>query len=104
VARIKAGGATRTRSRDRRRAAGRRARSIASKLRLRSAAGKDEAQTAVRRLTGESGDIAGAAMRDSAAVVRNANRTLQRVSGQRKARLHRAINRRSRLWLRQRRT
>ena len=39
VARIKAaGGATRTRARDRRRSAGRRARSIASKLRLRGAA------------------------------------------------------------------
>jgi IS5 family transposase len=93
VERIKAaGGATRTGSRDRRRAAGRRARSIASKLRLRSAAAKDEAQTAVRRLTGELADIAEAALRDAAAIVRNAGRALYRVSGQRKGRLHRAIN------------
>jgi transposase, IS5 family len=93
VERIKAaGGATRTGSRDRRRAAGRRARSIASKLRLRSAAAKDEAQTAVRRLTGELADIAEAALRDAAAIVRNAGRALYQVSGQRKGRLHRAIN------------
>jgi transposase, IS5 family len=93
VERIKAaGGATRTRSQDRRRAAGRRARSIASKLRLRSAAAKDEAQTAVRRLTGELAGVAEAAMRDAVAVVRNAKRALHRASGQRKARLHRAIN------------
>jgi IS5 family transposase len=93
VERIKtAGGATRTRFRDRRRAAGRRARSIASKLRLRSAAAKDEAQTAVRRFTGELAGVAEAAMQDAVAVVRNAKRALHRASGQRKARLHRAIN------------
>ena len=47
VARIKAdGGATRTRSRDRRRSAGRRARSIAAKLRLRGAQHRDQAQAA----------------------------------------------------------
>jgi len=45
VERIKAaGGATRTRSRDRRRAAGRRARSIAAKLRLRGQQHRDQAQ------------------------------------------------------------
>ncbi len=93
VERIKtAGGATRTRSRDRRRAAGRRARSIASKLRLRTAAGKDEAQTAVRRLTGELAGIADAAIRDAAAVVRNATRALRGAAGPRKGRLRRAIN------------
>jgi transposase, IS5 family len=93
IERIKAaGGATRTRSRDRRRIAGRRARAIASKLRLRSAAARGEAQTAVRRFTGELAGIAEAAMRDAVAVVRNANRTLPRASGPRRARLHRAIN------------
>ena len=93
VERIKAGGgATRTSCRDRRRATGRRARSIASKLRLRAAAAKDEAQTAVRRLTSELADIAEHTMRDAAAVVRNAKRALRRASGQRKARLHRAID------------
>jgi len=56
VARIKAaGGATRTRARDRRRSAGRRARSIASKLRLRGAQQRDQTQAAVRRITGELG-------------------------------------------------
>jgi len=48
VERVKAaGGATRTRSRDRRRAAGRRARSIASKLRLRGEQQRDDAQAVV---------------------------------------------------------
>jgi transposase, IS5 family len=93
IERVKtAGGATRTRSRDRRRAAGRRARSIASKLRLRSAAAKDEAHTAVRRLTGELAGIAEAAMRDAVAVMRNARRGVGRARGQRKGRLCRAIN------------
>jgi IS5 family transposase len=96
VERVKAGGgATRTRSRDRRRAAGRRARSIASKLKLRGAQQRDEAQSAVRRITGELADIAEAAMRDADAVVRNARRALRRAtgpSGQAKGRLHRALN------------
>ena len=93
VARIKAaGGATRTRARDRRRSAGRRARSIASKLRLRGQQQRDEAQAAVRRITGELAEIAEQAMGDAAAVLRNAKRALRRATGQRKARLHRAIN------------
>src|SRR4051812_15447604 len=59
VKRIKAcGAAPRTRSRDRRRAAGRRARSIASKLRLRGEQQRDEAQAAVRRVTGELAGLA----------------------------------------------
>jgi IS5 family transposase len=49
VERIKsAGGATRTRAQDRRRSTGRRARSIASKLRLRGELQRDQAQAAVR--------------------------------------------------------
>jgi IS5 family transposase len=93
VARIKAaGGATHTCCRDRRRAAGRRARSIASKLRLRAAEGKDEAQAAVRRITGELAGLAEQAIADATAVVRNAKRALRSASGQRKAQLHRAIN------------
>jgi IS5 family transposase len=93
VGRIKAaGGATRTRSRDRRRSAGRRARSIAGKLRLRGAQQRDEAQATVRRITGELADLAEAAMRDAAAVVRNARRALRTATGQRKGRLRRAIN------------
>jgi len=46
-----AGGATRTRVRDRSRAAGKRAHSIGAKLRSRSAAGREEALAAVRRTT-----------------------------------------------------
>jgi IS5 family transposase len=93
VERIKAaGGATRTRSRDRRRAAGRRARSIASKLRLRGEQQRDEAQAAVRRVTGELADLAESAMRDAAAVIRNGKRAVRRVSGQMRGRLRRAIN------------
>ena len=45
-----AGGATRTRVRDRSRSAGQRARSIASKLRLRGAAAREEGQAANERL------------------------------------------------------
>ena len=93
VARIKAaGGATRTQSRDRRRSAGRRARSIAAKLRLRGEQQRDHAQAAVRRITGELAAITQAAMREAAAVIRNARRALRGASGHRKGRLHRAIN------------
>jgi IS5 family transposase len=93
VVRIKTlGGATRTRVRDRRRSAGRRARSIASKLRLRGAQQRDEAQAAVRRITGELADIAEATMRDAAAVVRNARRALCTATGVRRGRLAQAIN------------
>jgi len=94
VAGIKAaGGATRTASRDRRRSAGRRARSIAAKLKLRGEQQRDAAQAAVRRITGELAGIAEAAMRDAAAVIRNARRALRTATGHRKGRLHRAINR-----------
>jgi len=93
VDRIKAdGGATRTQSRDRRRAAGRRARSIAGKLKLRGAQQRDEAQATVQRITGELAGLAEAAMRDADAVVRNARRALGKATGQTRGRLHRAIN------------
>ena len=93
VERIKAaGGATRTRARDRRRSAGRRARSIAAKLRLRGEQQRDQAQTAVRRITGELAGIAEQALREASSVIRNARRALRTATGQRKGRLHRAIN------------
>jgi IS5 family transposase len=93
TARIKTlGGATRSRVRDRRRSAGRRARSIASKLRLRGAQQRDEAQAAVRRITGELADIAEASLRGAAAVVRNARRALRTAIGVRKGRLAQAVN------------
>src|SRR5258708_10234932 len=47
-----AGGATRTRVRDRSRSAGRRAHAIAARLRMRAAQGREEAQAAVRRVPG----------------------------------------------------
>jgi transposase, IS5 family len=93
VARIKAaGGARRTRVRDRRRSAGRRARSIAAKLRLRGEQQRDQAQAAVRRITGELAGIAETAMREATAVIRNARRALRAATGCRRGRLHRAIN------------
>lgn len=93
VARIKAaGGAGRTPSRDRRRSAGRRARSIASKLKLRGQQQRDQAQAAVRRITGELAGIAEQVMGEAATVIRNAKRALRTATGQPKGRLHRAIN------------
>jgi transposase, IS5 family len=93
VARIKAaGGATRTQARDRRRSAGRRARSIASKLRLRSAQQRDQVQAVVRRITGELADIAEQTMRDAVAVIGNARRALRTAAGSRRGRLQQAIN------------
>jgi hypothetical protein len=86
------GGATRTQARDRRRAAGRRARSIASRLRLRAQQQRDQAQAAVRRITGELADIAEAAMRDADTVIRNAGRALGTATGARKGQLQQAIN------------
>ena len=87
-----AGGATRTRVRDRRRSAGQRARSIAAKLRLRGAAARQEGQAAVLRITGELGDIAQSVMADAQAVVRNARRGLRTTGGRRRGQLHRALN------------
>lgn len=87
-----AGGATRTRARDRRRSAGQRARSIAAKLRLRGAAAREEGQAAVLRITGELAGIAESAMRDAQTVLRNARRGLRTATGARRGQLHRALN------------
>jgi IS5 family transposase len=73
-----AGGATRTRLRDRSRAAGRRAHGIAAKLRLRGAAGRDEAQATVRRITGELAELAERAAADAQRLLANARRALRR--------------------------
>lgn len=102
-----AGGATRTMVRNRSRAAGRRAHQIGSKLRSRSAAGRDEALAAVRRTTGELADLAETAVRDAERLVANAKRALRRarikaeadraagesdpVAGRRRGRLARAV-------------
>ena len=73
-----AGGATRTKVRDRSRSAGKRAHAIGAKLRMRSAAGKDEAQAAVRRVTGELADLAQTVAKDAERVLGNAKRALRR--------------------------
>jgi len=75
-----------------RRSAGRRARAIASKLQLRGAQQRDQAQAVVRRITGELADIAEQTMRDVMAVIRNARRALRTATGPRRGRLAQAIN------------
>src|SRR5918912_745330 len=66
VRRIRAaGGATRTRVRDRGRSAGAKAHAIGAKLRSRAAAGREEAQAAVRRVTGELADLADRTAREA---------------------------------------
>ena len=103
-----AGGAMRTRVRDRSRAAGRRAHEIAAKLRTRSAAGRDEAQATVRRVTGQLAELAATAADDAERLLANAKRALRRAraeaaelrergehdaaAGRRRGRLARAVN------------
>ncbi|SNR83274.1 ISNCY family transposase [Blastococcus mobilis] len=103
-----AGGATRTRLRDRSRAAGRRAHGIAAKLRLRGAQHRDEAQATVRRITGELAELAERAAADAERLLANARRALRRArakaadrvaagrrnaaAGRRRGRLRRAVD------------
>lgn len=77
-----AGGAKRTRMRDRRRAAGRRARAIASRLRLRN-----DAKAAVLRITEQLAGLAETTAADAEKVVRNARRGLRRAGDDASARL-----------------
>src|ERR1700752_3978161 len=67
-----AGGATRTRVRDRSRSAGKRAHAIASKLRCRAALGREEAKAAVLTSTGELAELAETAVRDAERLLANA--------------------------------
>jgi len=103
-----AGGAVRTRLRDRSRAAGTRAHSIAAKLRSRSQLGRDQVKDAVVRVTGELADLAQAATRDAQRLLVNARRSLRQAqakaaqlaragvrdaaAGRRRGRLARAVN------------
>jgi transposase, IS5 family len=103
-----AGGATRTKVRDRSKAAGKRAHQIGAKLRMRAAAAKDEARAAVRRLNGELADLAETAAHDAERLLVNARRALRRarakaesrrargehdpVAGRRRGQLARATN------------
>jgi len=80
-----AGGATRTWGRARSRSAGKHAHSIGAKLRMRSAAGKDEAQAAVRRVTGELTDVAETVAKDAERVLVNAERAVRRARARARA-------------------
>ncbi|MCW2690850.1 MAG: Transposase [Mycobacterium sp.] len=75
-----AGGAVRTRVRDRSRAAGKRAHAVASKLRSRAALGRDEATAAVLKSTGELAAVAQTAARDAERLLVNAQRAVRRAT------------------------
>jgi IS5 family transposase len=103
-----AGGAVRTRLRDRSRAAGKRAHAVASKLRSRAALGRDEATAAVLKSSGELARLAETAARDAERLLVNAQRAVRRANikaaglrargehdaaaGRRRGRLVRAVN------------
>jgi transposase, IS5 family len=72
-----AGGAVRTKLRDRSRAAGRRAHDLNAKLRTRSAAARDEALQVVRRKNGELADLAETAAAEAERLLANAKRALR---------------------------
>lgn len=103
-----AGGAVRTRVRDRSRAAGKRAHAIASKLRSRAALGRGEARAAVLTSTGELAELADTAAGEAERLLVNAKRAVRRAAakaadlrargehdaaaGRRRGRLVRAVN------------
>ena len=103
-----AGGAVRTRIRDRSRAAGKRAHAVAAKLRSRTALGRDEATAAILKSTGELAELAQTAVRDAERLLVNAKRAVRRAhataaelrargerdaaAGRRRGRLVRAVN------------
>jgi IS5 family transposase len=103
-----AGGATRTRVRDRSRAAGRRAHAIAAKLSSRAAQARDERQAVVLRMTGELAGLAERAAREARRMLANGRRALGRAgvkaaalaaagirdaaAGRRRGRLRRAVD------------
>ncbi|HJW64210.1 MAG TPA: transposase, partial [Actinomycetes bacterium] len=103
-----AGGAVRTRLRDRSRAAGRRAHDLNAKLRIRSATAKGEALEVVRRKNAELADLAETAAAEAERLLANAKRALRAArkkaadlaaaggrdaaAGRRRGRLARAVN------------
>jgi IS5 family transposase len=103
-----AGGAVRTKLRDRSRAAGRRAHELNAKLRTRSAAANEEALAVVRRKNAELADLAETAANEAERLLRNAKRALRKAradaskpkadgrhdsaAGRRCGRLARAVN------------
>jgi len=88
-----AGGAPGTAMTDRWRAAARRVREIASKLRSRSKLAREETTAAIGRVTGELADLAGKAAAQAAAVLRNGRRAIpEALSGRMRGRLRRALD------------
>ena len=88
-----AGGATATKTVDRRRAAARRVREIASKLRTRGKLSREESTQAIARVTGGLADLAEKAAAEAAAVLRNGRRAVPKaLSGQVRGRLRRALD------------
>ena len=73
-----AGGAVRTKLRDRSRAAGRRAHDLNAKLRTRSAAARDEALEVVRRNNAELADLAERAANEAERLLVNAKRAVRK--------------------------
>jgi transposase, IS5 family len=87
-----AGGATGTVMTDRRRAAARRVRQIASTLRTRGKLSREETSRVIRRVTGELADLAEKTAAQAAAVVRNGRRAVPKaLSGRVRGRLRRAL-------------
>jgi IS5 family transposase len=103
-----AGGAVRTKVRDRSRSASAKAHGIAAKLRSRAQLGRDEARAGVQRITGELADLAESAIKDARVLLVNARRAADRArakakalaqvgvhdaaAGRRRGRLIRAVN------------
>ena len=78
---------------DRRRAAARRVREIAAKLRSRSKLSREGTTQVIRRVTGELADLAGKAAAQAAAVLRNGRRAIpEAVSGRMRGRLRRSLD------------
>jgi IS5 family transposase len=88
-----AGGAAGTKVTDRRRAAARRVRAIAARLRTRGKLSREETTQAIRRVTGELAGLAERTAAQSAAVLRNGRRALPKaLSGLVRGRLRRALD------------
>src|SRR6266568_4213254 len=88
-----AGGATGTTVTDRRRAAARRMRQIASSLRTRGKLSCEESTQVIRRVTGELAGLAETAAAQAAVVLRNGRRALPKaISGRVRGKLRRALD------------
>jgi transposase, IS5 family len=88
-----AGGATGTAMRDRRRAAARRMREIAAKLRARARLGREDSSRAIGQMTRELAGLAEATAAEASAVLRNGRRALPRaLTGRMRGRMRRALD------------